>query len=117
MLIYFYFKKFNQIKLHKTHLQYRFKKLGINEFEYEIVKVLSLNQKITTNQIHGFLNTKDLHPNHVYRLIPEVMRDLAKTFNLLTSNNNLVFSISKNKTDRRIREYLLAKEFKIRVKK
>ena len=117
MLIYFYFKKFNQIKIHKTHLQYRFKKLGINEFEYEIVKVLSLNQKITTNQIHGFLNTKDLHPNHVYRLIPEVMRDLAKTFNLLTSNNNLVFSISKNKTDRRIREYLLAKEFKIRVKK
>ena len=117
MLIYFYFKRFNEIKIHKTHLQYRFKKLGINEFEYEIVKVLSLNQKITTNQIHGFLNTKDLHPNHIYRLIPEVMRDLAKTFNLLTSNNNLVFSISKNKTDRRIREYLLAKEFKIRVKK
>jgi hypothetical protein len=117
MLIYFYFKKFNQITIHKTHLQYRFKKLGINEFEYEIVKVLSLNQKITTNQIHGFLNTKDLHPNHIYRLIPEVMRDLAKTFNLLTSNNNLVFSISKNKTDRRIREYLLAKEFKIRIKK
>ena len=117
MLIYFFLKKFNQIVIYKTHLQYRFKKLAINEFEYEIVKVLSLNQKITTNQVHGFLNTKDLHPNHIYRLIPEVMRDLAKTFNLLTSNNNLVFSISKNKTDRRIREYTLSKEFKIRVKK
>ena len=117
MLIFFFFKKFNVITIHETYLQYRFKKLGINEFEYEIVKVLSFNQKITTNQIHGFLNTKDLHPNHVYRLIPEVMRDLSKTLNLLTSNNNLVFSISKNKTDRRIREYLLAKEFKIGVKK
>jgi len=117
VFIYFFFKKFNQITIHKTHLQYRFKKLGINEYEYEVIKVLSQNQKITTNQIHGFLNTKDLHPNHVYRLIPEVMRDLAKTLNLLTSNTNLVFSISKNKTDRRIREYQLPKEFKIRVKK
>lgn len=117
VFIYFFFKKFNEITIHKTYLQYRFKKLGINEFEYEVIKVLSQNQKITTNQIHGFLNTKDLHPNHIYRLIPEVMRDLAKTLNLLTSNTNLVFSISKNKTDRRIREYLLAKEFKLRIKK
>jgi hypothetical protein len=41
----------------------------------------------------------------------------SETLELLTSNNNLVFSISKNKTDRRIREYVLAREFKIRLRK
>ena len=33
------------------------------------------------------------------------MRDLNKTLVLLLANNNLVFSVSKNKLDRRIREY------------
>jgi len=41
----------------------------------------------------------------------------SETLELLTSNNNLAFTISKNKTDRRIREYVLAKEFKIRLRK
>ena len=103
--------------IHKNHLRYRLSKIGINETEFKIIKVLSLNQKITTNQIHNLLDTKDLHPNHIYRLIPEVMRDLSKSLNLLTSKNKTVFSISKNKTDRRIKEYVLDDEYKLRRNK
>lgn len=117
ILIYNLYQKFNKITVYNTHLTYRFKKIGINEYEYKILSVLAENNKITTNQIHSILNTQDLHPNHIYRLIPEVMRDLGKTLNLLTSKNNLVFSVSKNKTDRRIREYVLNRDFKVRFNK
>lgn len=117
VLICFKIKTFDEIVIHKNHLRYRFSKIGINETEFKIIKVLSVNQKITTNQIHNLLDTKDLHPNHIYRLIPEVMRDLSKSLNLLTSKNKTVFSISKNKTDRRIREYVLDDEYKLRRNK
>ncbi len=109
------YRKSNEIVVYKTHLLYRFKTIDIDEFEFKILKLLYRDHKITTNQIHNVLNTKDLHPHHVYRLIPEVMRDLGKTLNLLTSKKELVFSVSKSKTDRRYREYFLNKAFKIRV--
>ena len=44
------------------------------------------------------------------------MRDLNKTLVLLLSNNNLVFSVSKNKTDRRIREYAFNLKISMKVK-
>jgi hypothetical protein len=75
-----------------------------------------MRTKITTNQIHHIISNKELHPNHIYRLIPEVMRDLNKTLVLLLSNNNLVFSVSKNKTDRRIREYAFNLKISMKVK-
>ena len=115
-LLSFYFNKFNEIRIYKTHLNYKFKRIAINKVEYKILNILSSSDRITTNQIHHFLNTKDLHPHHIYKLIPEVMRDLAKTLNLITSNNSQVFSVSKNKTDRRISEYSIAKEFKLRLR-
>jgi len=114
ILMYVKLKNFNGIVISKNYLKYKFSKIGINETEFKIIKVLSVNQKITTNQIHNLLNTKDLHPNHIYRLIPEVMRDLSKSLNLLTSKNKTVFSITKNKTDRRIKEYVLNDEYKLR---
>lgn len=105
VIFYFLFKKYNTLYVHQTYLSYKNKKIGISNSEYEILKVLHDDNKITTNQIHHIISNKALHPNHIYRLIPEVMRDLNKTLVLLLSNNNLTFSISKNKTDRRIKEY------------
>ena len=98
-------KKYNTLYVHHNYLSYKNKKIGINNSEYKILKVLHNETKITTNNIHHILSNKELHPNHIYRLIPEVMRDLNKTLVLLLANNNLVFSVSKNKLDRRIREY------------
>jgi hypothetical protein len=105
VIFYFLFKKYNTLYVHQTYLSYKNKKIGISNSEYEILKVLHDDNKITTNQIHHIISNKALHPNHIYRLIPEVIRDLNKTLVLLLSNNNLTFSISKNKTDRRIKEY------------
>jgi hypothetical protein len=105
VVLYFLNKKYNTLYVHHNYLSYKNKKIGINSSEYKILKVLHDETKITTNNIHHILSNKVLHPNHIYRLIPEVMRDLNKTLVLLLSNNNLVFSVSKNKIDRRIREY------------
>lgn len=44
------------------------------------------------------------------------MRDLNKTLTLLLSNNDLTFSISKNKTDRRIKEYTINLNIRVRIK-
>ena len=114
--LYYLFKKYNTLYVHHTYLSYRFKRIGISSAEYEILKVLYNEGKITTNQIHHILSNKELHPNHIYRLIPEVIRDLNKTMVLLLSNNNLVFSVSKNKTDRRIREYAINLKISMKVK-
>ena len=107
IIIFFYslLIKYNTLYVHHAHLSYRFKKIGINSYEYEILKVLHEKNKITTNQIHHILSNKALHPNHIYRIIPEIIRDLNKTLVLLLSNKDLTFSVSKNKTDRRISEY------------
>ena len=115
VILYFLFIKYNTLYVHQTYLSYRFKRIGISSAEYEILKVLYNEGKITTNQIHHILSNKELHPNHIYRLIPEVMRDLNKTLVLLLSNNNLVFSVSKNKTDRRIREYAFNLKISMKV--
>ncbi|MDB9963984.1 hypothetical protein OAD50_02805 [Vicingaceae bacterium] len=104
-VLYFLNKKYNTLYVHHNYLSYKNKKIGINNSEYKILKVLHNETIITTNNIHHILSNKELHPNHIYRLIPEVMRDLNKTLVLLLANNNLVFSVSKNKLDRRIREY------------
>ncbi|MCH1539541.1 MAG: hypothetical protein L7S43_06165, partial [Flavobacteriaceae bacterium] len=77
---------------------------------YEIIK----NNNITTNQIHKVINTKDLHPNHIYRLIPETMSDIEKSIKILTNSDQPVFSISKNKMDRRIKEYKLNPHYRIK---
>ena len=116
VFLYYLFKKYNTLHVHHTFLSFRFKRIGISNSEYEILKVLYNEGKITTNQIHHILSNKALHPNHIYRLIPEVMRDLNKTLVLLLSNNNLVFSVTKNKTDRRIREYAFNLNFSMKVK-
>lgn len=116
LMISLLYRKSNEIVVCKTHLLYKFKKIDIDEYEFQILKIIYRENKITTNQIHNVLNTKDLHPHHVYRLIPEVMRDLGKTLNLLTTKKELVFSVSKSKTDRRYREYILNRAFKIKVK-
>ncbi len=50
----------------------------------KILSVLSKHQKISTNQLFEIISSKDLHPNHIYRLIPEVMNDLNKTIQLVT---------------------------------
>ena len=113
---YFFLTKHNTLYVHHDYLSYRFKKIGINSYEYEILKVLHENNKITTNQIHHILSNKALHPNHIYRLIPEVMRDINKTLILLLSNNSLIFSVSKNKTDRRIREYTFNLNISMKLK-
>lgn len=116
VLLYYLFKKYNTLYVNHTYLSFKFKRIGISNSEYEILKVLYNEGKITTNQIHHILSNKALHPNHIYRLIPEVMRDLNKTLVLLLSNNNLVFSVTKNKTDRRIREYAFNFNISMKVK-
>jgi hypothetical protein len=116
VMLYFLFIKYNTLYVYHTYLSYRFKRIGISSAEYEILELLYNEGKITTNQIHHIISDKELHPNHIYRLIPEVMRDLNKTLVLLLSNNNLVFSVSKNKTDRRIREYTFNLKISMKVK-
>ena len=77
----------------------------------KILSVLSKNQKISTNQLFEIISSKDLHPNHIYRLIPEVMNDLNKTIQIVTRKNEEVFSVSKNKKDRRINDYVLSRSY------
>ena len=77
----------------------------IDQEKEEILSILFKNQKISTNQIFNIISSQDLHPNHIYRLIPEVMNDIKMT--KLVTRNEEVFSISKNEKDRRIKEYRL----------
>jgi len=80
---------------------------NIESEKEKILSVLSKDQKISTNQLFEIISSKDLHPNHIYRLIPEVMNDLKKIIQLVTRKNEEVFSVSKNKKDRRINDYVL----------
>lgn len=107
-------KKHNIISIGKDKLRYRFKSISITEKHYHILCELIKNNNITTNQIHKVINTKDLHPNHIYRLIPEIMSDIEKSIKILTNSDQPVFTISKNKMDRRIKEYRLNPYYRIK---
>ena len=84
---------------------------NIDSEKEKILSVLSKDQKISTNQLFEIISSKDLHPNHIYRLIPEVMNDLNKTIQIVTRKNEEVFSVSKNKKDRRINDYVLNRSY------
>lgn len=107
-------KKYNTIIIGKDKLSYRFKKISTSKEQNEILFELIRSQKITTNQIHKIINTTELHPNHIYRLIPQIMLDIEKSIKILTNSDQPVFSISKNKMDRRIKEYRLNTYYKIK---
>lgn len=107
-------KKHNTISIGKDKLRYRFKSISITGKHYHILCELIKNNNITTNQIHKVINTKDLHPNHIYRLIPEIMSDIEKSIKILTNSDQPVFTISKNKMDRRIKEYRLNPYYRIK---
>lgn len=110
----FIYKKHNTISIGKDKLRYRFKSISITIKHHQILCEIIKNNNITTNQIHKVLNTKDLHPNHIYRLIPEIMSDIEKSIKILTNSDQPVFSISKNKMDRRIKEYRLNPHYRIK---
>lgn len=107
-------KRYDTILIKKNKLSYRFKKISTSKEQNEILFELIRSQKITTNQIHKIINTKELHPNHIYRLIPQIMLDIEKSIKILTNSDQPVFSISKNKIDRRIKEYRLNTYYKIK---
>ena len=109
--LYYLFKDFNTIKVRNHSIRYRFVVFKIEPEKENILYVLSKNQKISTNQLFEIISSKDLHPNHIYRLIPEVMNDLNKTIQLVTRKNEEVFSVSKNKKDRRINDYVLNQSY------
>ncbi len=83
----------------------------IDQEKEEILSILLKDRKISTNQLFNIISSKDLHPNHIYRLIPEVMNDLSNTIKLVTRKNEEVFSVSKNKKDRRINDYVLNQSY------
>ena len=107
-------KRYDTILIKKNKLSYRFKKISTSNEQNEILFELIRSQKITTNQIHKIINTTELHPNHIYRLIPQIMLDIEKSIKILTNSDQPVFSISKNKMDRRIKEYRLNTYYKIK---
>jgi hypothetical protein len=111
-IFYYLFKDFNKIKVRKQSIRYRFVRFKIDEEKEQILSVISKDKKISTNQLFEIISSKDLHPNHIYRLIPEVMNDISKTIKLVTRKNEEVFSISKNEKDRRIKEYRLNPNYK-----
>ena len=112
IFIFFYlFKNFNKIRVYKHSIRYRFVVFNIELEKEKILTILSQKQRISTNQLFEIISTKDLHPNHIYRLIPEVMNDLNKTIQLVTRKNEEVFSVSKNKKDRRINDYILNRSY------
>ena len=110
-IFYYLFKDFNKIKVRKQSIRYRFVEFKIDNEKEEILSVLTKEQKISTNQLFEIISSKDLHPNHIYRLIPEVMNDISKTIKLVTRKNEEVFSVSKNKKDRRINDYVLNQSY------
>lgn len=110
-IFYYLFKDFNTIKVRNHSIRYRFVVFNIEPEKEKILSVLSKNQKISTNQLFEIISSKDLHPNHIYRLIPEVMNDLNKTIQIVTRKNEEVFSVSKNKKDRRINDYVLNRSY------
>jgi hypothetical protein len=110
-IFYYLFKDFNTIKVRNHSIRYRFVVFNIEPEKEKILSVLSKNQKISTNQLFEIISSKDLHPNHIYRLIPEVMNDLNKTIQIVTRKNEEVFSVSKNKKDRRINDYVLSRSY------
>lgn len=112
--IFLIYKKYNTISIGKDKLRYRFKSISITKIHHQILCEIIKNNNITTNQIHKVINTKDLHPNHIYRLIPEIMSDIEKSIKMLTNSDQPVFSISKNKMDRRIKEYRLNPQYRIK---
>ena len=114
LIVYFISKDFNKIKIHKHSIRYRFVVFKIDHEKEEILSILFKNQKISTNQIFNIISSQDLHPNHIYRLIPEVMNDISKTIKLVTRKNEEVFSISKNEKDRRIKEYRLNPFYRVK---
>lgn len=105
------FKDFNKITVRKQSIRYRFVVFKIEPEKEKILSILSNNQKISTNQLFEIISSKDLHPNHIYRLIPEVMNDLNKTIKLITRKKEEVFSVSKNQKDRRINDYILNRSY------
>lgn len=113
-IFYYLFKDFNKIKVHKHSIRYRFVVFQIDPEKEEILSVLLKDRKISTNQLFNIILSKDLHPNHIYRLIPQVMNDLNKTIQLITRKNEEVFSVSKNEKDRRIKEYRLNSYYRIK---
>jgi hypothetical protein len=110
-IFYYLFKDFNMIRVRNHSIRYRFVVFNIESEKEKILSVLSKDQKISTNQLFEIISSKDLHPNHIYRLIPEVMNDLKKTIQLVTRKNEEVFSVSKNKKDRRISDYVLNRSY------
>ena len=114
LIVYYLFKDFNKITVHKHSIRYRFIVFKIDQEKEEILSILLKDRKISTNQLFNIISSKDLHPNHIYRLIPEVMNDLSNTIKLVTRKNEEVFSISKNKNDRRIKEYRLNPFYRVK---
>ena len=113
-ILFLSYRRYNMIIIKKNKIKYRYKNISITKEQNEILFELIKNQKITTNQIHKIINTSELHPNHIYRLIPEIMSDIEKTIKLLTNSKLHVFSVSKNKMDRRIKEYRLNPYYRIK---
>ena len=113
-ILFLSYRRYNMIIIKKNKIKYRYKNISITKEQNEILLELIKNQKITTNQIHKIINTSELHPNHIYRLIPEIMSDIEKTIKLLTNSKLHVFSVSKNKMDRRIKEYRLNPYYRIK---
>lgn len=113
-IFYYLFKDFNKIKIHKHSIRYRFVVFQIDQEKEEILTILLKDRKVSTNQLFNIISSKELHPNHIYRLIPEVMNDISKTIKLVTRKNEEVFSISKNEKDRRIKEYRLNTYYRVK---
>ena len=107
LFFYFIFKDFNTILISKNSIKYRFLSFEIDEETQQILLILCENKKVSSNELFEIMSSKDLHPNHIYRLIPEKMNDLSNLLRLITSNKGDVFYTSKNKKDRRINDYFL----------
>ena len=116
LFFYFIFKDLNTILISKNSIKYRFLSFEIDEETQQILLILCENKKVSSSELFEIMSSKDLHPNHIYRLIPEKMNDLSNLLRLITSNKGDVFNTSKNKKDRRINDYILNRSYILKKK-
>lgn len=103
-------KTFNVLKVVENKVKYRFKTIDISDDDIAILNEVFSKGSISTSKIHNMLSSSDIHPNHLYRIIPSKMNSLTIIIQVLLNDDCEVFTISKNRHDRRIREYVLTSD-------
>lgn len=103
-------KTFNILKVEKNRVKFRFKTIDLSYEDTAILNEVFTKGSISTSKIHNMLSSSDIHPNHLYRIISAKMNSLTIIIQVLINNDCEVFTISKNRNDKRIKDYVLTSD-------